>query len=109
MRVLFRSLEAFSYAVSPDLRAPLRAIDGFSQALLEDCAENLDPQGRDYLNTVRRGAQRMGVLIDDLANLSRVPRHDMVLQDVDPSAMAAPLSPEKHRVEKVGGNKVSLR
>src|SRR3546814_4216036 len=56
-------LEAFSYSVSHDLRAPLRAIDGFSQALLEDCAENLDPQGRDYLNRVRRGAQRMGVLI----------------------------------------------
>src|SRR3546814_10072678 len=55
-------LEAFSYSVSHDLRAPLRAIDGFSQALLEDCADNLDPQGRDYLNRVRRGAQRMGVM-----------------------------------------------
>src|SRR3546814_11842764 len=70
------------------LRAPLRAIDGFSQALLEDCAENLDPQGRDYLNRVRRGAQRMGVLIDDLLKLSRVTRSDMVLQEVDLSALA---------------------
>src|SRR3546814_8236834 len=76
-------LEAFSYSVSHDLRAPLRAIDGFSQALLEDCAENLDHQGRDYLNRVRRGAQRMGVLIDDLLKLSRVTRSDMVLQEVD--------------------------
>src|SRR3546814_7742666 len=57
-------------------------------ALLENCAENLDPQGRDYLNRVRRGAQRMGVLIDDLLKLSRVTRSDMVLQEVDLSALA---------------------
>jgi PAS domain S-box-containing protein len=81
-------LEAFSYSVSHDLRAPLRAIDGFSQALLEDCAEQLDDVGRDYLGRVRRAAQRMGVLIDDLLKLSRVTRADMHRQEVDLSALA---------------------
>ncbi|MGF1594864.1 MAG: PAS domain S-box protein [Kiloniellaceae bacterium] len=83
-----KELEAFSYSVSHDLRAPLRAIDGFSQALLEDCTDDLDDTGRDYLNRVRRAAQRMGVLIDDLIMLSRVTRSDMHLQDVDLGALA---------------------
>lgn len=83
-----RELEAFSYSVSHDLRAPLRAIDGFSQALLEDCVEQLDRAGRDYLNRVRKAAQRMGLLIDDLIMLSRVTRAEMRRQDVDLSALA---------------------
>jgi PAS domain S-box-containing protein len=83
-----RELEAFSYSVSHDLRAPLRAIDGFSQALLEDCGGDLGDIGRGYLSRVRRAAQRMGVLIDDLIKLSRVTRADMHLQGVDLSAMA---------------------
>ena len=83
-----KELEAFSYSVSHDLRAPLRAIDGFSQALLEDYAEQLNDTGRDYLGRVRRAAQRMGVLIDDLIKLSRVTRADMQVQDVDLSALA---------------------
>ena len=83
-----KELESFSYSVSHDLRAPLRAIDGFSQALLEDYAEQLDDTGRDYLNRVRRAAQRMGVLIDDLIMLSRVTRADMHLREVDLSALA---------------------
>jgi PAS domain S-box-containing protein len=83
-----RELEAFSYSVSHDLRAPLRAIDGFSQALLEDCGEQLDAAGRGYLTRVRRAAQRMGLLIDDLIKLSRVTRADMRLQDVDLTALA---------------------
>jgi PAS domain S-box-containing protein len=82
-------LEAFSYSVSHDLRAPLRAIDGFSKALLEDCADALGDAGRDYLGRVRRAAQRMGVLIDDLIKLSRVTRADMSLQEVDLSTLAA--------------------
>jgi len=81
-------LEAFSYSVSHDLRAPLRAIDGFSQALLEDCSDTLDDTGRDYLDRVRRSAQRMGLLIDDLIKLSRVTRADTHMQDVDLSALA---------------------
>ncbi|MBI2222305.1 MAG: response regulator [Acidobacteria bacterium] len=69
-----RELEAFSYSVSHDLRAPLRSIDGFSQALLEDCAHTLNSKSRDYLQRVRSAAQRMGELIDDLLELSRVGR-----------------------------------
>jgi len=69
-----KELEAFSYSVSHDLRAPLRAIDGFSKVLLEDYAEKLDKQGCHYLQRVRTGTLRMSGLIDDLLNLSRVVR-----------------------------------
>jgi light-regulated signal transduction histidine kinase (bacteriophytochrome) len=81
-------LEAFSYSVSHDLRAPLRGIDGFSKALLEDYADKLDETGKDYLHRVRAGTQRMGILIDDLLNLSRVTRREMRLEDADLSAIA---------------------
>jgi PAS domain S-box-containing protein len=83
-----KELEAFSYSVSHDLRAPLRAIDGFSQALLEDYGGRLDATGQDYLRRVRSATQRMGVLIDDLLNLSRVARAEMRREPVDMSQMA---------------------
>ncbi len=71
-----KELEAFSYSVSHDLRAPLRSIDGFSNALLEDHATALDAEGQDYLRRVRAAAQRMGELIDDLlAPVAGGPRH----------------------------------
>lgn len=70
-----QELEAFSYSVSHDLRAPLRGIDGFSQALLEDYADVLDDTGKDYLQRVRAGTQKMGELIDAMLTLSRVSRH----------------------------------
>lgn len=69
-----QELEAFAYSVSHDLRAPLRGIDGFSQALLEDYQDKLDNTGRDYLNRVRASSQRMGDLIDELLKLSRITR-----------------------------------
>jgi len=83
-----KELEAFSYSVSHDLRAPLRSIDGFSQALLEDCAGALSEQGKDHLGRIRAASQRMGQLIDDLLNLSRVTRHRLSRELVDLSALA---------------------
>ena len=83
-----RELESFSYSVSHDLRAPLRAIDGFSLALLEDYDDRLDDTARDYLRRVRGGAQRMGALIDDLLQLSRVNRGEIEYRTVDLSRLA---------------------
>lgn len=83
-----RELEAFSYSVSHDLRAPLRSIDGFSRLLLEDHADNLDAKGRDYLRRVCESAQRMGELIDDLLLLSRVARAELTGAPIDLSSIA---------------------
>jgi PAS domain S-box-containing protein len=83
-----KELDAFSYSVSHDLRAPLRSIDGFSQALLEDCREKLDETGKTYLERVRKAAQRMGWLIDDLLKLSRVSRSELNFKEVDLSKIA---------------------
>jgi signal transduction histidine kinase len=84
-----RELDAFSYSVSHDLRAPLRAIEGFSRALEEDCAGALDGDGRDYLLRIRRGCVRMGCLIEDLLKLSRSARRELEVRDLDLSRMAA--------------------
>ena len=89
-----KELEAFSYSVSHDLRALLRSIDGFSQALLEDCADKLDKQGKNYLHRVRAAAQRMGELIDDLLALSRVTRREMRHEMVNLSALAGIVAAE---------------
>ncbi len=83
-----KELESFSYSVSHDLRAPLRSIDGFSQALLEDYPDKLDEQGKNYLHHVRTAAQRMGELIDDMLTLSRVTRSEMRHETVDLSTLA---------------------
>ena len=89
LEVLNKELEAFSYSVSHDLRAPLRALDGFSEALLTSYAERpLDERGRDYLQRIRRASQRMGRLIDDLLKLSRIARSEMRRERVDLGAVA---------------------
>lgn len=88
LRGLNRELEAFSYSVSHDLRAPLRSIDGFSQALLEDYDDKLDATGRQYLMRSRAAAQRMAQLIDDILMLSRVTRAGLRPSAVDLSAVA---------------------
>ena len=87
-------LEAFSYSVAHDLRAPLRAIDGFSQALSDDYPDSLDDQGKGYLQRVRSAAQRMGDLIDGLLSLSRVTRREMNRETVDLSAIAQSIAAE---------------
>jgi PAS domain S-box-containing protein len=83
-----RELEAFAYSVSHDLRAPLRGIDGWSLALLEDYSAALDESGRQYLNRVRAETQRMGTLIDDLLQLSRASRGEMKVAQVDLTHLA---------------------
>jgi len=83
-----KELEAFSYSVAHDLRAPLRGIDGFSQALLEDNLDHLDEQGKTHLRYVRESAQQMGRLIDGLLLLSRVSRGELRRDRVDLSALA---------------------
>ena len=87
LEVANKELSAFAYSVSHDLRAPLRGIDGFSQALLEDCSDSLDAAGQDYLRRVRAASQRMGQLIDDLLMLSRLTRSEMHFERVDLSAL----------------------
>ena len=83
-----RELEAFSYSVSHDLRAPLRSISGFSQVLNEDYAGALDAEGRDYLKRIGDASQRMAQLIDDLLELSRLSRGEVRRAPVDLSALA---------------------
>ncbi len=96
-------LESFSYSVSHDLRAPLRALDGFSLALLEDAGEQLDDDGRRHLARIRRASQHMAELIDALLLLSRTERADVELSDVSLSAIAervvAGLEDGERRVE----------
>lgn len=89
-----KELEAFSYSVSHDLRAPLRSIDGFSQILLKDCADMLDAKGMRHLERVRAAARRMGELIDDLLQLSRVGRGDLSRSRVNLSGIASIIATE---------------
>ena len=83
-----QELESFSYSVSHDLRAPLRVIDGFSLALLEDHGKSLPPEGQDLLSRMRQQAQRMAQLIDDLLEFSRLGRKPLDVASVDLAALA---------------------
>lgn len=89
-------LEAFSYSVSHDLRAPLRAIDGFSMALIEDYSDKLDDEGLDFLDRVRKASQRMGELIDDILTLSRMTRLELTREPIDLSQIALDVVEEIH-------------
>jgi PAS domain S-box-containing protein len=100
-------LESFSYSVSHDLRAPLRTIDGFSHALLEDCDDRLDDVGKSHLNRIRAATQRMGMLIDDLLNLSRLSRTEMHTQSVDISALACSVAEGLRKAQP--GRQIELR
>ncbi|MDG0832165.1 hypothetical protein EXH51_05350 [Pelomonas saccharophila] len=85
---LNKELESFSYSVSHDLRSPLRSMDGFSLALLEDYGDRLDDEARDHLHRIRAASQRMGRLIDELLGLARVTRAELRMQKVDIGAIA---------------------
>jgi len=94
-----QELDAFAYAVSHDLRAPLRAMSGFSQALTEDYSEQLNDEARDYLNEINTASRRMGDLIDGILTLSRCTRGELRRDDVDISAMATRLLEEMFHSE----------
>lgn len=84
-----KELESFAYSVAHDLRAPLRTVDGFSQALVEDYSESLDDEALKYLGYLREGSQEMGMLIDDLLALSRATRGEVKVENVNLSVYAA--------------------
>lgn len=94
-----KELEAFSYSVSHDLRAPLRSIDGFSQALLEDYAEQLDSTGKNYLARVRSATMRMAELIDDMLNLAKITRSQLRVETINLSALAGIIADELQKNE----------
>ncbi len=107
LELAYRELESFSYSVSHDLRAPLRTIDGFSLAIVEDFGERLDDTARGYLERVRAATRRMSGLIDDLLALSRMTRQEMRREPVDLSAMAREIGLEMGRGEN--GRRVDLQ
>jgi light-regulated signal transduction histidine kinase (bacteriophytochrome) len=101
-----KELEAFSYSVSHDLRAPLRAIDGFSRIMLEEYAAKLDEEGRRLLDVIRDNTHKMGQLIDDLLAFSRLSRQQMAFAPVELAALAAAVFAELKSPEK--GRKIEL-
>jgi PAS domain S-box-containing protein len=88
LKLANRELEAFSYSVAHDLRAPLRGMNGFAQLVLDGHADRLDPEARDWLGEILTGARRMGGLIDALLSLSRVTRVELKREWIDLAAIA---------------------
>ena len=101
-----KELEAFAYSVSHDLRAPLRGIDGFCQVLFDEYKGNMDEAGKNYLMRIRAAAQRMGQLIDDMLELSRISRSEMKIHQVDLSNIANEITNELN--ESAPGRKVNF-
>jgi len=100
LQAVNQELEAFSYSVSHDLRAPLRAIDGFSLAVIEDYGNLLDEQGKNYLQRIRQGSQQMAQLIEDMLNLSKLTREELnLIQSVNLSSLAQDIAAEFKRQE----------
>jgi len=99
-------LESFAYSVSHDLRAPLRAIDGFSRILLEDYEDKFDAEGRQYLYRVIRAVNRMGALIDALLALSRLSRQELKPQSFSSGQLAAMVREIIHEIELESGTQV---
>ncbi len=99
LKEINRELEAFSYSVSHDLRTPLRSVAGFSQMLVEDYKDKLDDTANDYLSRISAGAKRMGILIDDLLQLSRTGREEMKYEEIDLSALAGKLVEELRQAD----------
>jgi PAS domain S-box-containing protein len=89
-----QELETFAYTISHDLRSPLRAMDSFSAMLVSDYSEKMDQQGLHYLARIREGSQRMGQLIEDLLNLSKVTRSELTRRQVDLSQLAQEMAAE---------------
>lgn len=99
LNIANQELEAFSYSISHDLRAPLRAIDGFSKALLEDAGDTLNAESKSHINRIILAVNRMSELIDAVLNLSRITRTEMQLAPIDLSAMAREVASELKKVE----------
>jgi PAS domain S-box-containing protein len=104
-----QELESFSYSVAHDLRAPLRSIDGFSQAVLEDYGARLDETGRAHLHRVRAGAQRMARLIDDLLGLARLARTELRWTTVDLASLARRIEAELRAAHPTGAVQLDVQ
>jgi len=104
-----QELESFAYSVSHDLRAPLRAMDGFSLALVEDYGKQLDETGKNFLTRVRSASQQMSRLIDDLLSLSRVTRTEVRNADVDLSLIAHEIITYHHDLEPRDGFQMDIQ
>lgn len=102
-----KELESFSYSVSHDLRAPLRAMDGFSRALLEDCGKHMPEEGMRYIKIIRTSAQRMGCLIDDLLSFSRLSRAMLNTRVIDTAKLVKDALNELRSLQE--GRRIDLR
>jgi signal transduction histidine kinase len=109
LQVANKELESFSYTVSHDLRAPLRSLSGFSEAILEDYEDKLDEQGKEYLRHIQSSSQTMSRLINDILNLSRIVRAEIVLNRLNISEIAADVANELKREQPERQVEISIQ